>query len=131
MTQANKLASTDIRVAVIRGAAMKAAIDGNPVFYRDLGGMIEAHSGSGPMNDALTKLMEENHGAKEPFYSSMVISSVSGMPSDGFFKTAGALGYPISETSSDVDKFKFWREQVKACHNHVFSRANAQSKKRH
>jgi len=91
--------------AVIEYAIQTQAV----VNYLPLAKSLGVFSGGKQLALALASIMEEDHRDGRPLTCALVISSVKGMPGDGFFVKARSLGYQMP-----YGEDRFWKSQCQA-----------------
>lgn len=98
------------REEYIRAAMTEILADAyDKATYLPLAKSVKVFSGGKQLAMALADIMEEDDRAGRPLTCALVVSSVRGMPGDGFFTKAVALGYQMP-----YGEDRFWKSQCQA-----------------
>lgn len=81
------------------------------VSYGDLASATSSMPNGGQLAQALQRIAEDDHLAKRPLSTAIVVSNETHMPGDGFFRQCLALGYQVG--SSPEERLLFWRNELK------------------
>ena len=81
-------------------------------YYVMVAAALGLFSGSAVLANLLGEIQDEDYKRGEPFLSSLVVSSQTGIPGSGFFAHARKLGCKIGK--DPVSEFLFWASQMNA-----------------
>jgi len=98
-------------LAELRGILKFLAQTKTTTSYVPLAAALGKFSGGSLLATMLGSIQTEDHSEKKPMTSSLVIGAQTGIPGNGYFSNARALGFKILKTPAE--EFLFWADQMK------------------